>query len=70
MDPNVVYDAMIQAERNDDWDAVAEHADALRDWTDKGGFGPARANWRAHLANALTRVDARARQQGIALNWF
>jgi hypothetical protein len=59
MDPNTCYDEMIQAEKDGNWDAVAEHAENLSTWLARGGFEPDRPNWRAHLANAspLTRVS-------------
>ena len=66
MDPNAAYDAMIQAERDGDWDAVAEHADNLRAWINRDGFEPDRPNWRAFTANAVARSRNAHRGQTVA----
>lgn len=40
MDPQESYNRMIDAWINRDWSEVAELAEALLDWLDKGGFPP------------------------------
>ena len=40
MDPQVVWEQLLDAYVDHDWDAVEEHAAALRDWLEKGGFPP------------------------------
>lgn len=40
MDPQVVWEKLLDAYCDHDWDAVDEHAAALRDWLQKGGFPP------------------------------
>lgn len=40
MDPQVVWELLLDAYCDHDWDAVEEHATALREWLEKGGFPP------------------------------
>jgi hypothetical protein len=40
MDPQVVWEHLLDAYSDQDWDAVDEHAATLRDWLEKGGFPP------------------------------
>ncbi|HUY87322.1 MAG TPA: hypothetical protein VMV10_01175 [Pirellulales bacterium] len=40
MDPQVVWEQMLDAYSDHDWDAVDEHAAALLEWLEKGGFPP------------------------------
>ena len=55
MDPNACYDLIMEAQRDGDWDAVAEHVENLQTWLARGGFEPDRPNWRACVANAWER---------------
>lgn len=40
MDPTATYTAMFNAMADRDYDAAREHATALVEWFDKGGFAP------------------------------
>lgn len=40
MDPQVVWEQLLDAYTDHDWDAVDEYAAALLEWLEKGGFPP------------------------------
>jgi len=40
MDPNTAWDNMIAAYATNQWADALEHAEALKDWLDGGGFPP------------------------------
>jgi hypothetical protein len=40
MDPQVVWEQLLDAYVDHDWEAVDEHATALLKWLEKGGFPP------------------------------
>jgi hypothetical protein len=40
MDPQVVWEQLLDAYSDHDWDATDVHAAALLDWLEKGGFPP------------------------------
>lgn len=40
MDPQVVWEQLLDAYVDHDWGAVEEHAAALRGWLEKNGFPP------------------------------
>ncbi|MEX1028331.1 MAG: hypothetical protein WD049_10075 [Candidatus Paceibacterota bacterium] len=40
MDPNTVWDNMLVAYATKQWSDAVEHAEALRDWLEGGGFSP------------------------------
>jgi hypothetical protein len=40
MDPNACHKALLEAVRDGDKEAIAQHADNLRQWISKGGFPP------------------------------
>lgn len=40
MDPQVVWEQLLDAYVDHDWDAVDEHATVLLEWLEKGGFPP------------------------------
>lgn len=40
MDPQVVWERLLDAYADHEWDDVEEHAGSLLDWLEKGGFPP------------------------------
>lgn len=40
MDPQAAWQTMLDAHRHEDWETVADAADALLDWLTRGGFIP------------------------------
>ena len=40
MDPQATWERLLDAYCDHDWDSVEEHATALLDWLEKGGFPP------------------------------
>jgi hypothetical protein len=40
MDPQATWDQLLAAFADGDWDAIEEHATALKSWLDRGGFPP------------------------------
>ncbi len=40
MDPQATWQAMLQALIDDDRDSASDHATALIDWLERGGFSP------------------------------
>jgi hypothetical protein len=57
MDPLTAWTAMVDAERRQDWETVAEAAQSLLDWLARGGFVP-----RVRLVH-----DRPPHQQGVAV---
>jgi hypothetical protein len=40
MDPQVVWENLLDAYADNDWPAATEHAEALLSWMERGGFPP------------------------------
>lgn len=40
MDPQAAWQRMVDAERRQDWETVAEGAESLLEWLARGGFAP------------------------------
>ena len=53
MDPNVTFDQMIAALDAGDGETAREYAGYLNDWLQRGGFPPARDDYRARLDAVL-----------------
>lgn len=59
MDPHVTWQRLLDAYADDDSDASVEHATALLDWLEKGGFPPRTVSHR-RLRPAADRLIALA----------
>ena len=46
MDPQAAWEHLLDAYSDHNWSAVEEHAAALHDWLEKGGFPPQTARHR------------------------
>jgi hypothetical protein len=59
MDPQIVWERLLDAYADDDWASVDEHASALLDWLEKGGFPPQTVGHR-HLRPPVNHLIAAA----------
>lgn len=56
MDPSATFASMQTAYRDENWEALADFAEALMDWMEKGGFPPAltgNLDWDRYVARCV-----------------